>query len=192
MAAADGEAFHPDAFECPGCGQVVEATPGAVARLVDCPACEERFLIQAADGSMEIPETPELTDEEKAEARLGELDGLRLRHLVVVRRAAIRSRTYAVVGMVCCLMLVVKLVMMARDEARVVGWHGRQGSFVACAVAALAGAGYFARRAAYWGRESRAAKMPEPEGPPDFSTLSDGSQHARNLEEMGGGNESRQ
>jgi hypothetical protein len=40
------------------------------------------------------------------------------------------------------------------------------------------------RRAAYWARESRGGKMPEPEGEPDFSTLQDGSQKARDLEDV--------
>jgi hypothetical protein len=172
-------------FECPHCGETVAETPGAMARLVDCPVCEERFLIPSADGSREVPERSGESDEEKAEAMQGELDGLRMRHLVVVRRAAMRSRTYCIVGAGGCAMGAVKLSLMARAEVRAVGWHARQGVLVVLAVLGLVGVRYLLRRAAHWARESRGVKMPEPETAPDFAPLSDGSQHARNLEEMG-------
>jgi hypothetical protein len=58
------------------------------------------------------------------------------------------------------------------------------GVFGVVAVVAGWGAWWFWGRAEYWARESRGGKMPEPEVAPDFSTLQDGSQHARDLEDV--------
>ena len=66
-------------YECPHCGQAVEAMPQAESQLVHCPACGGEFIIPAAD-------TP--AEEVQADHELGELDSLRMRHIVVVRRAA--------------------------------------------------------------------------------------------------------
>jgi hypothetical protein len=46
------------------------------------------------------------------------------------------------------------------------------------------GAIYSAVRAVDLTREAKRSHMPEPTAAPDFSTLSDGSQHARNLEDV--------
>jgi DNA-directed RNA polymerase subunit RPC12/RpoP len=175
----------PTVYQCPECGEDVAATPGAVARLIDCPACEERFLIPAENGSTVIPEDPEPTDEEREAKAESELDGLRMRHVVVVRRAAMRSRTYAIIGAAGCLLGVAKLAIMTWKETRGgTAWGLWPVTYVGVAIAALFGAAYFLRRAAHWQRESLAGKIPDPETPPDFSTLSDGSQHARNLEDL--------
>jgi hypothetical protein len=104
--------------------------------------------------------------------------------MIVTRRTAIRTRTYFVAGAVACVTGAIELVIMTVTEVRAGGWHVRQAGFVLAGVVGVWGAVYFFRRAAYWGRESRAVTMPEPETPPDFSTLSDGSQHAKNLENL--------
>ena len=114
-----------------------------------------------------------------------ELDGLRMRHVIVQRRAAARSRTYAVLGAGACAMGAVKLCMMAYREVRVRGgWDRWAATWIVLAVAAVGGAWYFVGRAAYWGREGRAVVIPEPETPPDFSTLGDGSGKGRDLEDI--------
>lgn len=125
-------------------------------------------------------------EESDAHRESAELDGLRMRHIVVIRRAAMRSRTYHIVGAAGCLMGAAKLILMTITEVRQVGWHLRQVSFVLFAVAALFGVFYFLGRAAYWNRESRRPASPLPDNlpPPDFSTLGDGSQQVKNLEEL--------
>lgn len=175
---------EPQTFACPDCGEPVQATPGPVARLLECPACEERFLIPAEDGSTELPTDPEPSEEERDARAESELNALRMRHIVVARRTAIRSRTYAILGAGACIMGAIKLGIMTWHETRAAGWTLRPVSFVLFAVVACLGALYFLGRAAYWQRESRAHKIPDPDTPPDFSTLSDGSQHARNLENL--------
>jgi hypothetical protein len=178
---APGEA---QTFACPDCGEPIQAAPGPVPRLLDCPACEERFLIPALDGSTDLPTDPEPTEAEHAARAQSELDGLRMRHMVVTRRTAIRSRTYAILGAALCVMGAVKLVMMTVQDIRAAGWGRWPAAFMIGAIACCCGMAYFLGRAAHWQRESRAEKMPEPETPPDFSTLSDGSQYAKNLENL--------
>jgi hypothetical protein len=169
-------------FECPGCGERVEANVEEVARMVECPACGEGLIIPGADGSTNLPEPAGEEEEHGEEAE--ELNSLRIRHMVVTRRTAIRTRTYFVTGAVACVTGAIELVVMTVTEVRRVGWHLRQAGFVLAAVVGGWAAVYFMRRAAYWGEQGRAAKIPEPETPPDFSTLSDGSQHAKNLENL--------
>jgi len=122
--------------------------------------------------------------EEAVARRESELEGLRMRHVIVQRRAAARSRTYAILGAGVCAMGAIKLVIMAWQDGRAHGWGLWEVGFVAVAVVAVWGFWYFVGRAAYWGKESRAAVMPEPEVAPDFSTLGDGSQRARDLEDI--------
>jgi hypothetical protein len=178
----DGFPTAPVAYECPECGQTIQAIPGPVARLLHCPACGNHFVIAAIDGSTDVPE--EGAEAEKNERELEELDSLRMRHLVVTRRTAMRSRTYNILGAAACLTGAAKLVLMTVTEVRAAGWHLRQVSFVMFTLVALSPISFLLRRAAHWARESRGAKIPDPETPPDFTPLSDGSQHARNLEEL--------
>jgi DNA-directed RNA polymerase subunit M/transcription elongation factor TFIIS len=171
-------------FECPNCGQILHAERGEVARLLQCPACSELFVIPALDGSTDLPDAAVATEEQKAHSELQELNSLRMRHLIVTRRTAIRTRTYYVAGAVSCLVGAIQLAIMTVTEVRIVGWHLRQVSFVLFAIAALYLAAYLFKGAAHWGRQSQAAKIPDPETPPDFTPLSDGSQHAKNLEHL--------
>ncbi len=94
-----------------------------------------------------------------------------------------RSRTYNILGAAACLTGAAKLVIMTVKEVRAVGWHLRQVSFVLFVIVALSPIPFLLQRAAHWAKESRGAKMPDPETPPDFTPLSDGSQHAKNLED---------
>jgi len=179
-----GFVIPPELFECPACGQAVEATRGPVAQLLHCPACGEHFVIAAIDGSTDVPEEGAVREEEKDAREVAELDSLRMRHLVVTRRTAMRSRTYNILGAATCLMAAAKLVVMTVKEVRIEGWHLRAVSYVLFAIVAVWPIPYLLRRAAHWARESRGVKMPDPETPPDFSELSDGSQHAKNLEDL--------
>lgn len=168
-----------DAYECPCCGEIVQAVRGPVPRLLQCPACEEQFVIPSQDGSTEFCEAPQPVRQET-----DELDSLRIRHLIVSRRTAIRSRSYNILAAAACLIAAGKMIQMAWVEVRFLGWHFRQASFVLFAIAGLIGVPFFLGRAAHWSRQSKGATIPDPETPPDFSALSDGSQYSRNLEEL--------
>jgi hypothetical protein len=204
----DGAALND--YECPACGQILQAAPEIEARLIECDACGAHFVIPSAEGSTDLPGDLGPSDEEKQANAAGELNSLRMRHIIVSRRSAIRSRTYCIVGAALCLMGAVKLIMMIVTDVRAAGWHLIQTAYSVFVIAALYAAGYLTLRAAYWQRESRAPlfgegrcvqcgydlrgsteKCPEcgtaapgDHAPPDFSTLSDGSQHVKNLEKL--------
>ncbi|HEY7116293.1 MAG TPA: hypothetical protein VH475_06895 [Tepidisphaeraceae bacterium] len=173
-----------ETFTCPHCEQAVEGTAGDVAQLVECPACHESFVIPSRQGSFELPSGPEDPGDAGGAQDDDELDAVRMRHVVVQRRAAIRSRSYALIGAGACLIGGIQLCIMAYHEVRAAGWGMRPGSFLLFALATAIGVLYFLGRAAYWQRESAGSAIPDPTTPPDFSSLSDGSQHARNLEAL--------
>jgi len=213
----NGETFNepssagdPTAYECPACAQVVHATPGPVARLLECSNCGAHIVIPNEEGETDLAEELGPSEEEKATRAAGELNSLRMRHIIVQRRTAIRSRTYNIVGACGCLMGAIKLVIMARADVRTIGWHWEQIADILIAAVALYGVIFFAKRAAHWNRESRApifdagkcpkcgydlratkevcpecgTPVPADHAVPDFSTLSDGSQYAKNLEKL--------
>jgi hypothetical protein len=111
-----------------------------------------------------------------------ELDGLRIRQLASLRRGAYRARSFAVIVAVTCL-----VVGIQRTVKTVTGvgllFRVLSGGF---AVLAFLAAVHFARRVAALQRELRTPPPmpPEPAGGPDFSTLSDGSQQWKNLEDV--------
>jgi hypothetical protein len=95
-----------------------------------------------------------------------------------------RSRSYAIVGGCACVVAAVKLVQMTVTDVRATGWSLTPLLLIGVAILAVWAARHCFRRAAYWGRETNAIVLPDPETPPDFSTLSDGTQHAKNLEQI--------
>jgi len=177
--------------------------------LLDCPHCGRHFVIPGEDGSTDIPEEEDhISEEEKARHAAAELDGQRVRHIVVIRRTAMRSRTYCIVAAGGCIFGGLKLLLMACTEAYQIGWHLRQSAFLVLVIAAVYGASHFMRRAAYWNTQSRphpvgtcekcgydlrattgncpecGTPVPADHAPPDFSTLSGESPHLRNLERL--------
>jgi len=169
-------------FSCPECGQAVRVDVQPAAQLIECPACAAHFVVPGLDGSTEVTDAPA---PEHPHEDHSDLDSLRMRHIVVVRRAAMRSRTYCIVGAAASLIGAIQLVILTVREVRWAGWNLRAASFIVMAVGLVYCMIWLMRRAAHWNRESRPQPdVTEPQTPPDFSTLSDGSQHARNLEQM--------
>jgi hypothetical protein len=114
-----------------------------------------------------------------------QLNAARIRQLTTLRRATIRSRSWcligAVVGFVAAAELVFKIVQNFRYGH---GWGFLTAAFVFCAIASGVIAVYFLRRCVELHREIQTPILRDPATPPDFSTLSDGSQQWKNLEEM--------
>ena len=174
------EAPEPAHYHCPNCGGLIAATAGQ--RLIICPHCNEQSFM--ADESTQEGESSEQTEPVKsAMPREPELSELRIKQISNLRRGAYRNRSWCVVGAVACLVGAAQLVQMTVREAR-------RGSvilpigFCLGAAAALVGTAYFIRSVMLLTREIRASTIPEPATPPDFSTLSDGSQRWRNLGEV--------
>jgi hypothetical protein len=114
-----------------------------------------------------------------------QLNADRIRQLTRLRRATIRSRSWcligAIVGFVAAAELVFKIVQNFRYGH---GWGFLTAAFVFCAIASGLIAVLFFRRYVELHREIQTPILRDPATPPDFSTLSDGSQHWKNLEEM--------
>ena len=126
-------------------------------------------------------------DAESVRDHDGELNGLRIRQHTALRRGAFRARSYALIGAAACGFGGVLLLLIAVAHTAVRRGVGMLPLGCALAsAAALALALHFARRVRELSREiaTPAPLPPPPPGGPDFSTLSDGSQRWRNLEDI--------
>ena len=114
------------------------------------------------------------------------IDAVRVRQLSALRRGAYRTRSYCFVALGLCAVAAAQLVLFAVRHVRAAGWQLRPVGYVCGALAATMAGAFFFRRAAELNRElrQRPAALAEPQTPPDFSTLSDGSQSWKNLEQM--------
>src|SRR5438046_2994861 len=116
--------------------------------------------------------------------RSAELDGLRIRQLATLRRAAYRSRSHAIVAMLVCAAAVVQAGYLLIQHLIHAGFSGRVLIYTGFILAGAYGAFFFSRRALALHREAKQSHLQDPSTPPDFSTLSDGSQRLKNLEEI--------
>jgi hypothetical protein len=160
--------------------------------VLQCPQCGQQFFV-STDGAEELAsaddegqtQTPE--DDAKADADLSEL---RIRQVSDLRRGAIRSRSWLIVVAVACVVGAGQLIYLAVRQ-----YHAghRRGALrdVLCAAVALLIVPYLVRRIRQLGNEIRETRLKDPQTPPDFSTLSDGSQRWTNLEDLTGKNENR-
>ncbi len=176
--------------QCPECGEAFDAERNPPARgFLQCPSCGAQFVVsdEPVDDAFNEP------DREPSEIRIDEdrgadeLDGVRIRKLTALRRAAFRARTHTLVGAVVCAVAVVQSVILTIREVYAAGINAWSATYLLLAAIAGVGCPYFFRRSRAIGREigemSSATSEPLP-GEPDFSPLSDGSQHSRNLDQM--------
>jgi hypothetical protein len=171
---------------CPHCGQGIEARLAEVAQEIPCPACAGVFVLPAIDGSTDVPpqEHPDDERERIAAERERELDGLRLRNLTLGKLAAIRGRTYALVGAFACAVTAVKCILKLLPILHEQGVTPPVVGFALIALAAVVAVVPLLFNAAELNRDCRTIVIPEPQTPPDFSTLSDGSQIAEQLKDI--------
>jgi hypothetical protein len=159
----------PSIFICPHCGQSVDIADVLGRQTACCPHCNLEFS---------LPQPPALDD------RASELDGLRIRQLATLRRTTYRSRSYAIIAAGACAVLAAQLLFMTVRQVLGSGWSARTVLYVLVALLAVWGAWFFIGRVIALHREARRSPLADPETPPDFSTLSDGSQRIKNLEEI--------
>ena len=179
---AGGDAAPP--WQCPNCGAGVDFAAAAgddSAESVQCPACGASLALPGSSLDYAAADAPAGRRGDLAE----ELDGLRIRQVATLRRGAARARSYLVIGAAVSVVAAVKLVSMGVDYVRANGWGPTPVGYLMFAAAALLLAGYFARRALEAHRElNTPPPLPPEPAQPDFSTLSDGSQHWKNLDEI--------
>jgi hypothetical protein len=137
----------------------------------------------------EWPDIQDDSESEKTEPaptddRSAELDGVRIRQLSALRRAAYRSRSHAVIAMLVCAVAVVHTSVLLVQHLWRIGWGWNPLVYIAVILLAAFGTVYFTRRALALHREATQTQLTEPKTPPDLSQLSDGSQRWKDLEEL--------
>jgi hypothetical protein len=148
-----------------------------------CPHCGTQFT--AADELPPTDDPAELDARDRKQACGDELSELRIKQLSRHRRATIRTRSHVLVGFLIFLCACGKLFQMAvREMRRAHALNFRSAGLLLFAAAALFPAWYFLRRTRQISQELKKPIFSDPTTPPDFSTLQDGSQQAKNLENM--------
>ncbi len=194
-------------FTCPNCGEAIHAPAADGEQLLICPHCDSEMTIpdpaQATQGVEQatgenpidneapwvVVEDDDDADadapEEPADPQEDELDGLRIRQYAASRRAIYRSRSYALIAALVCLVAAVQLVFNAIGR-----FHGttpgiRPYAYLCFALAGFLAFIYFLRRMLELNREVRGMHPHEPTNPnPDFTPLSDGSQRWKRLDDI--------
>lgn len=110
-----------------------------------------------------------------------ELDGVRIRRLAAGRRAAIRLRTYLLVGMIGCVVAAIQSMVLAIWAARRKDWP-KTTLWIFLIIALLMAAFWLFGNLRRLARRIHQTPQAPPLPPPDFGPLSDGSQHWKNLE----------
>ncbi len=182
MGAAEAE-VAPDRYECPHCSQEVAGAPEPLSPFWICPHCGMQFAVVVQPAATDDP--AELEARQRQQAGEDELSELRIKQLSRHRRAMIRSRSHVLVGFLVCLAACAKLIQMGvRELYRVHRINFRSVGMLVFAAAAIIPAMYFLRRTRQFSSDLKKPLLQDPPTPPDFSTLQDGSQHSKNLENM--------
>jgi len=181
-AAAEAES-SPPRYECPHCGQEVEEAPPPLAPFLICRRCGMQFAVANEPAATDDPAEQDARDRKQACA--DELSELRIKQLSRQRRAIIRGRTHVLVGFLVCAGGCAELIQMGVEQIRRAHHLDlRAVGLLLFAAAAVIPAIYFLRRTRQITRELKKPLLEDPTTPPDFTPLQDGSQHAKNLENM--------
>jgi hypothetical protein len=115
------------------------------------------------------------------------LNSTRIRQMAALRRSAYRTRSYCLIAIIACLVISADLIYYGIQRLR----HHPTPigiliaiAYFAAAIALLVLAAHFKRLAIKFHQESKKSILEDPTTPPDFSQLQDGSQIAKNLEDM--------
>jgi hypothetical protein len=169
-------------YTCPHCQQPVAIDPDErtlSGPFIPCPYCGTEFAVA------DEPEPTEQTAEQAEHSEKAELDAMRIRQVSAARRAAIRARSWLLIGVVGCLVGAGQCIWKARElHRREQHWGAAAIILMVFAIALFPAAAFFARRWLAIGRELAQPLLDEPTTPPDFSTLGDGTQHWKNLEDV--------
>jgi DNA-directed RNA polymerase subunit RPC12/RpoP len=174
---------NPTRFRCPSCEEEVEVSPESAGQLVRCPYCNAEFFASHEQSHLPVvDDTPLAVTEPDRESAF---DKLRIENYTALRMGAIRARSWWLIGL--CLSGVVVLDMLGKSVIYVWVFH-HWGIDPTLRIIAAAASAVFARhayhRAAEFKREIDHSAIPEPAAPPDFSTLQNGSEQWKNLENI--------
>jgi hypothetical protein len=189
---ADAPPSEPPAaasFTCPGCGRSFVPPFLPTDGLLTCPGCDAQFFgaVHVSDEDREAEERLRLAYEDRAQ-RLGDLHQNKV---LLERRHQFRTRTYVILGAAALVLTAWQLCALAAARNRTTGSPGiRGGIYLALAAVALWFVWPCVRKIRAINRALATPVLTDPDTPPDFSTLSDGSQlvdqEVRNLERLSG------
>lgn len=165
-------------FLCPHCNQNVQVDDPQPQQMIVCPHCAQEFILPAF-------EPPLQADATAVQSSGDELNAKRIQQFSLMRRATYRSRSYAIIAAAGCSAAVAQLGVMAVREVLWNGWSLWPIGYIASALAAALGAWHFIGQAIKLNQsifEASASKSLDTA--PDFAKLSDGSQHASDLERI--------
>jgi hypothetical protein len=173
---------------CPHCGQAVAFIAAETAQRLACPHCGGEFVAPAADGSTDLPDSPDSPDPDalpgERRPRQDELNALHIKYVAAERRALYRARSWHLIGAGVCAGAAAQLVWMIVQRYRAAGWGLQCSGYLLFALLACNGVGYFLLRAWRTHREAKRSALTEPLQTPDFSTLGDGGDRAHDLEDV--------
>jgi hypothetical protein len=112
------------------------------------------------------------------------LDRLKVARLAAVRRAAIRARSYCLVGFYACLVSAADLVWMAVWRIVALRQIVRPSLYAIAALGLIWFGCHLLKKSRAFAREAAQSLPDSPPDNPDFTNLGDGSQIARDLENM--------
>ncbi|CAN5474827.1 hypothetical protein BH09PLA1_BH09PLA1_05930 [soil metagenome] len=163
-------------FECPVCGGMLLIAASEIEQIAACPLCHEDVTIPAAPEANDADFSP-------GESERDELDANRIQQRSTLRRALYRSRSYAIIASIVCVVAVAQLAQFAYRaiQAKTLIWAV---GYILAMLVGVVGAIFFYRRAIAFHQEARRSESSEPHVPPDFSTLGDGSQQWQNLHDV--------
>jgi len=163
-------------FVCPVCGGRLLIAPSTVEQITSCPLCHEDVTI------------PPIVDEDHADLSAvhlddDELDARRIQQRSTLRRAIYRSRSYAIIAAVVCVVATVQLGQFAYRAilANNAVWAV---AYLFAMIGSAVGSIYFYRRALALHQETKRPELSAPEQPPDFSTLGNGSEQWQKLHDV--------
>ncbi|GIW75598.1 MAG: hypothetical protein KatS3mg104_0661 [Phycisphaerae bacterium] len=166
-------------ISCPRCGS--EFFPVHQA-LQQCPACREQFFISISEETSDEDSQARLELEQRFQEQQDHLNQKQIRIVQLEKRSLYRRRTWMLVLALGMTGLAGQLVW------RGIEWLGVRPSYAIAywvlASGLVLGSLRFFARARYYGRQASQISLPDPTEPPDFSTLSDGSQIVENLNRM--------
>jgi hypothetical protein len=176
-------------YTCPGCVHEFAVAELPAGGLLACPACGAEFFAVAEVSAEDRAELDRL--ELDRQVREQRLVGMKQNVVLLERRSLFRTRSYVILALAVCVVGSMQLTMFA---ARRFVYHGlsRRVELYLFAIGVLMVLAWLCVRKIWQLTEElgRPAQK-DPVVPPDFSTLSDGSQvrdvAARNLERLTGG-----
>ena len=171
-------------FNCRGCEKEIDVPIESLGTLVRCPHCGTQFFAAEDIANQDVVDDTSEPDSE-IQRHDDELNSNRIHQFSSLRRGAIRARSWCLIAVVVCIVGAIQLVIwIVQDIWRQHRWGWWATLYLLLIAAALKIAITFSRKAREFKREIDKPMLEEPAQPPNFSTLSDGSQHWKNLENM--------